>query len=139
MFFRQGNNSEFFRGPSRFRTARVRGKSESEIHRALCFFDRPARNAMGINHRGPDVGMTERLLDRVEVVARLQKVRRIRMAESMRRDDIKIYREGAKDARKSEACDEDFYKLLTILLIPSFIRGTFQLSKNPNLHFFILR
>jgi len=66
--------------------------SESEIQRALRFFDRPARDAMSIDHCGPDVGMTEQLLDRAEVIARLQKVRRIRMAESMGRDALRELR-----------------------------------------------
>ena len=55
----------------------------SEVQRALYFFLGFARDAMQINHRGPDIRMTQERLDRAEVVARLQKMRGVTMAEGV--------------------------------------------------------
>jgi len=35
----------------------------SEVQRALRFLNRPARHAMSINHRGPDIRMPEKRLN----------------------------------------------------------------------------
>jgi hypothetical protein len=58
---------------------------------------------MGVDHRGPDVGVAEKRLDRPDVVIRLQEVSGETMAEGVGGDALWFffYREGAKVARKS--------------------------------------
>ena len=46
------------------------------------------RNATRIDHRGPDVAVAQKLLDRVDVVIGLQKMRRERVPESVAGDSL---------------------------------------------------
>ena len=54
---------------------RIVTRAGSEIKRALHFFDRSARNAVGIDHRGAHVCVAEERLDRADVVVGLQEMR----------------------------------------------------------------
>jgi hypothetical protein len=48
--------------------------ARSEIERALCFLHRPARHAVRVDHRRPDIGMAEQRLDGADIVVRLQEM-----------------------------------------------------------------
>ncbi len=48
----------------------------SEIQRALQFFDRFARHAVGVDHRGPDIRMSQERLDRADIIVRLEQMGR---------------------------------------------------------------
>jgi len=56
----------------------------SEIQRAFQFLDRFAWNAVGVDHRRPDIGVAEQGLDRADIVVGLEKVRGEGMAEGVR-------------------------------------------------------
>lgn len=57
-----------------------------KIQRALHLFHGFARNAVGIDHRGPDIGVPQKRLDRADIIVRLQKMGGKGMAERVGRD-----------------------------------------------------
>ncbi len=60
----------------------------SEIERAFDLLDGFARNTMRIDHRGPDVAVAQKYLDRADVVIGLQKMRRERVPERVAGDSL---------------------------------------------------
>jgi hypothetical protein len=46
-----------------------------KIQRTFRFFDGFARDAVGINHCSPHIGVPEQLLDRADIIVRLKQMR----------------------------------------------------------------
>jgi hypothetical protein len=61
----------------------------SEIERAFRLFHGPARHAVGVDHRGPDVGVPQKRLDGADVVVGLQQVRCKAVAEGVGGDALR--------------------------------------------------
>ena len=60
----------------------------SKIQRAFGLFQSPARNTMGVDRRSPDIGMTEKHLNRPYIIAGLQKVCGERVAKGVTADAL---------------------------------------------------
>src|SRR3990172_713914 len=87
-------------------------RRRSEIQRASRFFHGPARHAVGVDHRGTDIRVAEKRLDRAKVVISLQEVRGKRMSEGV---GCNTFRE----LRLSDCFVKRFLNVRVMEMIPS--------------------
>ena len=101
----------------------------SEIQRASHLFEGLARNAMGIDHRGPDIAVAQKLLDRADVVIGLQKMRRERVPERVAGDSLGQF--SLSDGFVKRLLDMRFVKMISTPLLRIRHEGQRRLREKP--------
>jgi len=90
-------------------------KGTLKIQRAFQVFDRPARNAVRIDHRGPDIRVSQQRLDGADVIVRLQEMGGEGMAERVRRYSLQYL--GPTNCRVDGLLNVGLVKMIPPLLV----------------------